>query len=412
MAATGATKLDVVDGLRGAAVLAVILFHHGMETQRTGGSLFRSLTAPARFGWAGVHLFLVLSGFCLTYSLWTRSDRGQVVGLGRYLLDRWRRIAPAYYAAIALYLGFEVVLKQLGHRPYRRFDTIDFGQIAAHLGFVHGLWRDRAVAINSPFWSLSLEFQFYVALPLIFEAARRFGAAGVAAVLAAGSLAWRIGILLALPEAAHLLNGFFPGRVAEFGFGVALALRVVRGDGDGASIAARPRWAGPALVALGLALPGPARAIASDLIIGLGWSLVLAWALASAGEGGRMGRFLSSRPLVAIGAVSYSLYLTHGLALAVVDRNLAVPLSRLGLIGDLTLFLAAAAMVAAVGSLFYRGIERRSLRSVDARPAGRHPTLPALIPRPHIGLDPREPRPTPAGRSPREGRLPRRVGVR
>src|SRR5947209_2000653 len=112
---TGAKKLEVLDGLRGIAVLSVIAFHHRLMSEgEIGHSTLYTLLAPSRFGYAGVHLFLVLSGFCLTHSLIRRARAGQEPTLRTYLIHRWRRIAPPFYAAMALYLFAAAAARAFG----------------------------------------------------------------------------------------------------------------------------------------------------------------------------------------------------------------------------------------------------------------------------------------------------------
>lgn len=371
---TESSKLVVVDGLRGLAVLLVISFHHRLESEGFRRTAVFRMLAPTRYGWIGVHLFLVLSGFCLAYSFLRRAESGRDSTLASYLGGRVRRIVPAYYAAIALYLVLGWFLRVLG-RPAYRTDVVDARQILTHLTFVHGLWSDTIEAFNSPFWSLSLEFQFYLILPLIFVACSKIGARSTIALLAVASLIWRVVVVWQWPEGLHLLNGFFLGRVTEFGFGVLAAfwfldrtrdeLWMPRNDGGLVAV-------GLVLVGLGLVIPGWFNLVVADHVIGLGWTCLLIAALRSTRRVGWLARVLSGRWIVCVGSVSYSLYLTHSLALAVVDRNYVRVVGEISWVTDLGLVAAVGLAIAAVGTLFYLGIERRFLRSVDRkeRPLG------------------------------------------
>ena len=240
-----AAKLECLDGLRGIAVLAVILFHHRLECESHRRSLLYSVLAPSRFGHVGVHLFLVLSGFCLTYSLIRREQSGRYPTLRRFLADRWWRIAPPYYVAIALYLVANAVQVAAGF-PSLRGEPNTLRQVAMHLGFLHGLREDTIEAINSPFWSLSLEFQFYATLPLLFAMAGRFGYGRVIAAVSVASFAWRAAVLYVVPGHAFLVNGFFLGRWTEFALGMGVAAwyagpgRSEVANGPGWSSACRP----------------------------------------------------------------------------------------------------------------------------------------------------------------------------
>ena len=361
-------KLACLDGLRGIAVLAVILFHLGTIPLIKSSSVAWGL-APFRLGFSGVHLFLVLSGFCLTHSLIRRARAGRSPGLRGYLADRCWRIAPPYYAAMILYLAVPAAALALG-RSSSSTSTFTFRQVGVHLLFLHGFWKDTIDAINTPFWSLSLEFQFYLVLPALFALAMRFGWVPILAGVAASSVAWRVAASAYLPDQPQLLrSGFFLGRWTEFALGMAVAFwfnrvgRAIPGSGPGAALTAA------ALGVLGLGAFLTARndpGHAADFAFGVGYALLLAAVLASAQCGGRLNRLVAVDPLCRVGMVSYSLYLTHNFfmiyAMLAFDR-LAHRTGTIAIAAE-----AGAAFVAALvgGWLFYQLVERRFLRSVDA----------------------------------------------
>src|SRR5947209_5090727 len=92
-------RLPFIDGLRGVAMLSVLLYHCWVHTIRVPlalavGGRHLDLTAPLHLGYLGVHLFLVLSGFCLTYPLALRGAAGMTLDLRRFFRRRARRILP------------------------------------------------------------------------------------------------------------------------------------------------------------------------------------------------------------------------------------------------------------------------------------------------------------------------------
>lgn len=374
MNASPTNKLACLDGLRGLAVLAVVLFHHRLESESFPvRSELYTLLAPSRLGYLGVHLFLVLSGFCLTHSLIGRARKGRSPSLARYFRDRWWRIAPPYYAAIAVYLIVATIQRSWGLSPVRP-EAVDARQIGVHLAFLHGLWPETLEAINSPFWSLSLEFQFYLTLPLLFALAERVGYRAVVAAVVGLSLIFRAGIVGVVPEQLGVLNGFFLGRWAEFALGMAVASWANRRERGPAWLDAKA-WpvmlAGSLtflVVGAGLALTG--WVIPVDPILGVGFALLLLSAILSADEGRPLGRWLSWRPLTALGTVSYSIYLTHSLVLASLDRTYSRHFgTRAGLGSDCLLLIVNVASVFAVGWLFFRVVESRFARSIDTKSA-------------------------------------------
>ncbi|HEY4157717.1 MAG TPA: acyltransferase, partial [Polyangiaceae bacterium] len=145
-----------LDGLRGLAVIAVVLFH-------ADGFL--------RGGYLGVDVFFVLSGYLITSILLAEQRATGRIDLKAFWVRRARRLFPALLSlmpAIALYGKF---LAKRGELPGLRGDTL------ATLGYVAN-WRTilahksywQLFAAPSPLahtWSLSIEEQFYVLWPLL-----------------------------------------------------------------------------------------------------------------------------------------------------------------------------------------------------------------------------------------------------
>jgi peptidoglycan/LPS O-acetylase OafA/YrhL len=371
MTAPQTNKLACLDGLRGLAVLAVVLFHHRLESSYFPvRSALYPLLAPSRVGYVGVHLFLVLSGFCLTHSLIGRARKGRSPSLRHYVRDRWRRIAPPYYAAMAVYVLVVYLQRQNGMEPFHP-EPIDGRQLWLHLTFLHGLRPDTLMAINPPFWSLSLEFQFYLTLPLLFALAERCGYRAVIAGIVGVSLLYRIGVVYSCPDDTNHLSKFFLGRWAEFGLGMAVASWANRREQG-------PSWlnagAAPWVFLVGMVILAAAIGwelkggfVLVDPGLGLGFALLLISAILSAESRRGLGRWLSWRPLTALGTISYSVYLTHTLVQEWVDRSY---LRHVGthatLWSDILLLFGSLGLILAVGAAFYVLVESRFVRSIDA----------------------------------------------
>jgi len=179
-------RLPTIDCLRGVAALAVVWYHCtvGSGVIR-GGWLYRS----GRYGWLGVEMFFVISGFIIPYSLHKTGYRHG--DFGRFLLKRVARLDPPYFADILLCLALSyLVASAPGFRGAPPHYT--WQQLAAHVAylnsFVHLGW------LNVVFWSLGIEFQFYLLIGATFPllVARGCGARfGFPALLLALSLAIR-----------------------------------------------------------------------------------------------------------------------------------------------------------------------------------------------------------------------------
>lgn len=302
------TRVPALDGLRGVAVLAVLLFHDGR----------------LRGGYLGVDLFFVLSGFLITSLLLVEHrDHGRV-RLARFYERRARRLLPAMGLALAGVAIYAAVWAHPSELPRIRWDGI------ATL-FYFANWRDivskqsywdifRAPSALQHTWSLSIEEQFYAIWPLIVVAVltiRRSARAvlGVALVLGAACGAFTVVAALRHVDQRVLYYGT-ESRAPALLMGASLAAAVTvwgtvtsrraRISLEGVAIAgsAYLAYAWTHQSGDGLALyRGPL------LLCGLAATVVIA--AAAHPERGPIARVLAIPPLVGAGLISYGLYLFH-----------------------------------------------------------------------------------------------------
>jgi peptidoglycan/LPS O-acetylase OafA/YrhL len=176
--------LDRIDVLRAAAILMVIGFHSlpslcGWYTPGWDGfwldlkHLSSPLTwvlYPATFGWSGVALFFVISGFCIHYSFLrfeSRDPRAGLAGFARsFFWRRFWRIYPPYLLALICFSFLASRHQQVAT------GTRDFW---LHFFLIHNFKSGTFFSVNPAFWSLALEMQFYLLFPLVLWLRRRFG---------------------------------------------------------------------------------------------------------------------------------------------------------------------------------------------------------------------------------------------
>jgi peptidoglycan/LPS O-acetylase OafA/YrhL len=145
-------KLLALDHLRAFAILYVILFHY----QFFGHPAW--VKAIAGFGWSGVDLFFVLSGFLISGQLFGTIAKGNQISLSEFFIKRFFRIIPPFLFVVILYASFPA-LREWGHlSPIWRYLTFT-------LNFSLDL---RKYGTFSHAWSLCVEEQFYFFLPLLF----------------------------------------------------------------------------------------------------------------------------------------------------------------------------------------------------------------------------------------------------
>ena len=334
-----------IDGLRAVAVASVVLFHTGLAS--LGG------------GFVGVDIFFVISGF-LIGGIVHREIRAGVFTFAAFYARRARRILPALIAISAA--TFVAGLTLLGPDEMRRLAA----SMAAALTGVSNLWFWATAGYFSPdargepflmTWSLGIEEQFYLFLPPLLLLLNRIGARvtlPAIAIITILSFALSATLTRSFPgEAFYLL----PTRAWELGIGVLLALA------PASATRSIPRLAQEWLGAVGLVAVAAAIVLFDHRLPYPGVAAILptmgAAALILAEQSTVNRLFLSARPLVWIGLISYSWYLWHWPLLAFV-RICAAGTPSVALMTVVALFSLVPAW------LSWRFVER------PFRHAGRH----------------------------------------
>jgi peptidoglycan/LPS O-acetylase OafA/YrhL len=195
-------RLKSIDALRGAAALGVVLYHMvGPKPQVAAGNSWRWLSLPflqaLSFGYVGVFLFFVISGFCI-HLQWARASATGVnpeIDFAAFWKRRLRRLYPPYIIALVLYLTVAAFTSEV------RFDFFYFWDTGLHLLMLHNLDPRTAYSINGVFWTLAIEEQLYLAYFLLLFMRRRWGWGSALVCCAMARVLW-----LALGES--LKRGF------------------------------------------------------------------------------------------------------------------------------------------------------------------------------------------------------------
>lgn len=146
-------KLYGLDHLRALAIVFVFLFHYFILS----GGKPEWLPEFARFGWTGVDLFFVLSGFLISSQLFAQIKKGENISFRQFFLKRLFRIIPAYLVTLGLYFCIPIFREKESLPPLWKFLTF-----TQNLGL-----NLKDFGTFSHAWSLCVEEHFYFFFPLI-----------------------------------------------------------------------------------------------------------------------------------------------------------------------------------------------------------------------------------------------------
>jgi peptidoglycan/LPS O-acetylase OafA/YrhL len=190
-------RIRELDGLRGAAVSMVLIFHFFQTTIAVHpGSALAYLQAAARLSWTGVDLFFVLSGFLIGGIL--LDSRASTNYYTAFYKRRFFRIVPIYI--VTLILTSVLVSLKLGSSDSAiGWLKADGTPWYVFLTFTQNFWMCHAGSLGSNglamTWSLSVEEQFYVTLPVYIRALSRRWLAKALVIGIVGTPMLRIALL-------------------------------------------------------------------------------------------------------------------------------------------------------------------------------------------------------------------------
>lgn len=342
-----------LDVARGLAALWVFFYHIRLGMQP---GAFRQFCEA---GFLGVPAFFVISGYCMASSSRGVLLKGQATT--SFLRRRLRRIFPPYWASVVVTLSipFAAAFCLAARDGYLRLPTLRWFEYSltdwVELGtLTRGLFRTGPAhlpyaAVNSVYWTLAIEVQFYLVMTLAVALRGRFREvlAGVTVL----SAAWYY--------LGPVAPGFFPIYWPMFAFGIALYGMLNRGWHPGRifgahTVAASAAIAAVALAgALALAVVHPSLTLQRQTYFAAACAAVL-WA-ASGFEHALPVRNIAARAFSGLGKMSYTVYLTHLPLVALINPNVArLKLHNTVVSACLSVVLTMPMMVA-----FYYLFERR-----------------------------------------------------
>ncbi len=308
------THLPSLDGIRGLAVLIVIVHNATYILGPVTALPLKIVSALAATGWAGVQLFFVLSGFLITGILVETRTEPQY--FRSFYIRRTLRIFPLYYGFLILVL---VVAPPLMGIPEWT------EQVHANQGWYWSYLSNWSTTFGhgipglSHFWSLAVEEQFYVVWPLLVWALSVAGVLRVAvALMLLAPLCRYLLHLLGLPQVA--LYEFTISRMDALAAGAALAILVRDPRGLGwITRWWRPLAAASLLVLLGFTVVNhgfqgddlKVQVLGQSLLILACLSLLVAALDLGRIEPSGISRILQQPVLRMFGKYSYAMYVVH-----------------------------------------------------------------------------------------------------
>lgn len=271
-------RLTFIDGLRGVAAGAVVLQH-----------LMERTPAPMHYGYLGVAVFFVLSGFVISMSVGTRPISASF--LGRFALRRAIRLDPPYWLSIAT----AIVLMFVAARLFGlQKEYPDLSDILLHMVYLQDI--AGAQPISTVYWTLCLEVQFYLFLIVLLWAFGERVSSFAFQVALAALMVFSLAELTDLTDFTP--SGLFVSYWFAFGLGAITHWTIAGRLKEGYF------WAAAVVVALCGFMPhGEWCAV----------SAVTAVVIQVAAKLGKMDSWLSDQGMQFLGRISYSLYLFHPL---------------------------------------------------------------------------------------------------
>lgn len=321
-----------LDGLRGVAILLVLLSHG-------------SVPGLAAAGNTGVTVFFVLSGFLIATLLLEEADRSGRINVTAFYRRRVRRLLPALFAMVAVVALLSLLVPGYTDRGMVLGSLLYFGNWVRAGG-------DPGAGALGHTWSLSIEEQFYLVAPFVVIALRRRPRLllGLCATGAVGSMLLRYAMSGGTGYRAYFgtdtrLDGLL------IGVGLAVLMRRQLRYSPTLAMAGAGALVGCALVPIG---HRTVELVAMPFVASTAAALVLLYAVGS-------GRWLTSPPLTWVGRRSYGIYLWHYPVVVLVARFQPSWPVRLCVVLGVTWVLAV---------LSWRFIERPFLERKPAQPKG------------------------------------------
>ncbi len=304
-------RFHALDSWRGVAAILITLYHLPVLFHFNGSSFMHGT-------YLAVDFFFVLSGFVITHSYFKKLSI--FANLGEFVIRRFARLWPLHVFMLILLIGYEFLIlgaSFVGIDPPREIfgHRTSVGAIFTNIFFLHSMGFHDTNVWNLPAWSISVEFWTYMVFALMALTCRKFWYA--ACVLVSG-LSAAVLIYVSRDNPMYIdwaydfgifrcIMSFFIGSIV---YGVYMRL---------SAAGKNPLQYANLFEILAVALTVYLVTFESKTPLNMLAPLVFGFTIfIFAFEGGFLSNLLKTRPLLALGKWSYSIYLTHYLLIQII----------------------------------------------------------------------------------------------
>ena len=310
--------LALIDYVRAVAILLVLGFHLLIEsfgnlqkmeaklsfTDCNIGHLLLSIV-PFSYGFIGVSIFFLVSGFCIHLS----HEKSKRKEFKVFFVRRFFRIYPPYFIALCFFaFVFPMTMLKLN-------SPINLAQFFSHVLLVHNLDPRSFYGINGAFWSIGVEVQLYAIYPLLLLMVRRIGWNKALFITAAIELSLRGGMLFVNMPYWLSASPFF----SWFSWSIGAKLADDYLHGRPLVLAKCPLWVWPCMAAI--TYTNKPIFVFTFPCVALSTATVIAYFMSRPPVTVPLPRLVCNA-LRQIGIISYSVYLLHGPLLASLQKTI------------------------------------------------------------------------------------------
>ena len=335
-----------IDGLR--FVAALLVFVHHAPTLPLLGTI-------KTYGWVGVDLFLAISAYLITHLIILEFRRTDTIALRSFFIRRALRIWPLYlvFATFACALSVATGASAPG-------ETL--GWWLSHLSFTNNVMTAvmgySPVLFSQHLWTITLEEQAYLVMPLVLFAFLRSGASSKAALWAGAAFILVLMVArlaLAIVGVEHPFIWVLPLRADPFIVGALAAILLANREA-----VTRPilLMAGGAALLCSVALFPSVETVGYYQVFGYTIVALACTAIVIAAQSDRFLTILGNRPMAYLGKISYGIYVYHLAALFAATR--ALELAGMG--SSLAIFVLALLLTIVTAAISYRVLEKPFLK--------------------------------------------------